>query len=153
VFHLPRSVVLLSGLVALTSACGGPAAKSSGDGTPSASPVVEKPLTFYAAQYQSLSAPCLQAHHTLNTSKTKAEVLANAKGASVACQASDAALLRANWPVKVLAIIKAAVAADGPILRDLADPENHRADLPRDYASANAAANSLRAGLGLPPTN
>lgn len=154
--RLARFAVLVGGAVVLVSGCGGSSGASGtpGPAAPSRTPgpVADQPLAFYATQYEKIGAPCLAAQRALNTSKTKAEVLDKAKAASSACQASDAALLAASWPAKVLADIMSAVAADRPLLRDLADPENHRADLPRDYANANAAASALRRELGLPPT-
>lgn len=111
----------------------------------------EKPLAFYAAQYQRISKPCEDAQAKLKATNGDAAIIAAGSVIFSACQAANAALLRAHWPAKIDADIRAEVVADGPILADFADLPNNARNVVRDSGPANAAANILHADLGLPP--
>lgn len=149
-----RACAAVSCLLALT-ACGGSSHKSSTTdpaSSPSASAVVtEKPMSFYADQYLRIGKPCVDAQSKLRAAVGDAAIIAAAKATSQACQASNAELLRGDWPTNVKADIRAEVLADGPLLGDLADAATNAGSVVRDSGPANAAANIVRADLGLPP--
>lgn len=146
------SALVLAGLA--LGACGGAASH----GNPSAaaprgsSPAAtDKPLSFYAAQYLRIGKPCIEAQAKLKAATSDSDAIARGKETASACQNSNAALLRANWPPAVMADIRAEVLADGPIIADLNDLANNADSVVRDSGPANAAANIVRADLGLPP--
>ena len=77
-----------------------------------------------------------------------------------AYEAADRALLRVHWPPSVEADVRALVAADRVLLRDLVPPTSTAqssgawtAQVARDGEKSNAAADAVRAALGLPPSN
>lgn len=115
-----------------------------------------QPMSFYAAQYIKIGATCIADQDALNKliDQTPQDPEAIEKqGMKIAadCQAADAEMLRASWPPAILPEVKAEVTADGPVLGDLMDLEGNQDNLQRDSGAANAAANILRADLGLPP--
>ena len=154
-------------VIALLAACGGNTLKAShaatvsntasvtNAATMSAAPTPSPtPLSFYAAQYLRIGKPCEDAQARLKAlpdnspDSTYASVAA---AVATACQESNSALLRAQWPENVYTDIKAEVVADGPVLGDLADLINNIKNVVRDSGPANAAANIVRADLVLPP--
>ena len=78
-----------------------------------------------------------------------------------AYEAADKALLRVHWPPSVQADVRALVAADRVLLRDLRAADQQTAQssgawtarVARDGEKSNAAADAVRAALGLPPGN
>lgn len=122
---------------------------------PAASPgATGHPLAFYAAQYLADGKACMAAQdvlHKLPNDATDAQAQAAATNVVTACQAANAAALRQEWPANVMADLRAEVTADGPVFGDLADLVDNVDNLARDSGAANAAANLVRADLGLPP--
>jgi hypothetical protein len=139
------------------SACGGTSSSgiASSDTSPAPSSAASatatnKPLSFYAAQYLRIGKPCTEAQAKLKSAKSDSDAIARGKEVASACQDSNAALLRASWPSNILVDIRALVVADGPVIADFNDLANNSDSVVRDSGAANAAANIVRADLGLP---
>jgi hypothetical protein len=79
--------------------------------------------------------------------------------ATSAITAADNALLRASWPANVVPDIKSMTVVDAALIADLEQVNNQTAlseggymnQLQADESKASAAANIVRADLGLPP--
>jgi hypothetical protein len=141
---------------ATTVAAATHAASSGAAVAPAASPSASAtPLSFYANQYLAIVKPGNDAFAVFNalpSSATDAEVGAAAAKVVPVEQSAEAALLRAQWPPNVAADIKALVTSYGPLFGDLSDLTASNVDqMNRDAGAANAAANIVRADLGLPP--
>lgn len=123
--------------------------------SPAASPnAASRPLAFYASQYLADGKACMDAQdvlHKLPNGASVDQAQATATKMVAACQAGNAAMLRQEWPAKVMADIRAEVTSDGPVFGDLADLADNAGSVARDAGAANAAANLVRADLGLPP--
>jgi hypothetical protein len=113
------------------------------------------PLSVYAAQYEALIKPANDAFaavRALPSNTTDAAITAALAKTAPVIEAADAALLRVPWPPNVATDIRALVTADGPLLADLANLSPSTIDEAlRESGVANAAANIVRADLGLPP--
>jgi hypothetical protein len=131
-------------------------------GTTSATPNREE----LAREYLRIVAPANAAHDALikksksNDSDTTAEQLASDLAPVIAAyEEADNALLRVNWPPSIEADVKALVAANGTLIGDLraADIQDvlssssWATQVSRDGGRSAAAANIVRADLGLPP--
>jgi hypothetical protein len=126
--------------------------------SPAASPTTASatPLAFYASQYLADGKACMAAQdvlHNAPNSATGAQLQVMATNIVKACQAANAVILRQSWPANVLADLRAEVTADGPVFGDLTDMLSNSGSLLRDSGIANAAANLVRADLGLPPVS
>jgi hypothetical protein len=125
-------------------------------------------LHRFARTYLRIVAPANVAHAKLveksrsyGSDTTKAEVVADLVPVIAAYEAADKALLRVHWPASVAGDVRALVAADRVLLRDLraANQQTARssgawtARVARDGEKSHAAADAVRAALGLPPGN
>lgn len=147
---------------ATTAGASPTAAKSSAASAQSATPVSPAvsptasatPLAFYASQYLADGKACMAAQDALHkapNNATDTQLQAFATDIVKTCQAANAVMLRQAWPANVLADLRAEVTADGPVFGDLADLVSNSDNVLRDAGAANAAANLVRADLGLPP--
>lgn len=119
------------------------------------------PAVNYGQQYLAIVGPA-------NAAGNAAVIPDNPTGARLAqvfapviaaYQKADDALLRAQWPAGAQADIKAMVTADGAVIGDMNAAAGQNAlsaaswetQLSSDGAKAKAAANVVRADLGLPP--
>ena len=122
----------------------------------------------FARTYLAIVAPANAAHAGLveksksyGSNTTKAEVVADLAPVIAAYEAADKALLRVRWPQSVRRDVSALVAADRVLLRDLRAADHQTAQssgawtarVARDGEKSNAAADAVRAALGLPPGN
>ena len=120
----------------------------------------------FARTYLRIVRPANVAHARLveksrsyGSSTTKAEVVADLVPVIAAYEAADRALLRVHWPPSVAGDVRALVAADRVLLRDLRAANQQTvqssgawtARVARDGERSNAAADAVRAALGLPP--
>lgn len=117
-------------------------------GPTSSSASAGKPLSYYAAQYLRTIGPLNSALDNLpdNATQTQLEQFV------FVIRRADNSLLREQWPsAQVTADVQSLVRANGPVIGDLMndDPQG----FVRDQNSASAAADIVRADLGLPPAN
>jgi hypothetical protein len=176
---MPRHVVLgalLAACAATLAACSSNGSKSAAPTTAVAAPVattaaVQAATTTaaaidYKAQYLAIVAP---ANAALRTWRAALDKLGNDPAASdvarvtapliTAYESTDNALLRAQWPANAEADIKNLVTTDGTLTGDLnaAGGQNvfsaasWESQVASDGGKAGAAANIVRADLGLPP--
>jgi len=104
------------------------------------------PLSVYAAKYSAIIAPANAYAGMLPTNPSAAQLTTLAAADS----AADNQLLRVAWPTPAItADVKAMVSADGAEIGDL--QQDHDSALAADQGKAVAAANIVRADLGLPP--
>ena len=119
----------------------------------------------FARTHLRIVAPANAAHAKLveesrsyGSNTTKAEVVADLAPVIAAYEAADKALLRVHWPPSVEADVKALAATDRVLLRDLRAANQQDAQssgawtarVARDGEKSHAAANAVRADLGLP---
>lgn len=117
------------------------------------------PLSYYASEYVRIVAPgnaaldkMSAAANAKNPSLSQVQSLATA--AAKIAQSEDAQLLRIAWPSPTIAQdVRSLVKADGPVIGDLDNIEGSQTTLYRDDGAANAAANIVRADLGLKPAS
>lgn len=159
--------------IIIGAAAAGPLAlalTSCGSGNPSTAPAASAPSPSqaaastapasppanvdYKAQYLRIVTPANDAIDTLKTATGISQVQARAHAAAGAIQAADSQLLRARWPAGVTPDIRALVMADGPVIVDLNDVVTAYQDgtLQTAVGSSGAAAQVVRADLGLPPS-
>jgi hypothetical protein len=127
------------------------AATSSVVATPTA-----KPISYYTAQFTRMSSAYLAAEAKFrslppDTSNHDAQTQATALVKNL--QATNAALLRADWPANIKADIRAVVISDGPVVGDLYDLVDNANKVVADSGPANVAYNLVLADLGLPPAS
>jgi hypothetical protein len=121
-------------------------------------------LHRFARTYLRIVAPANAAHARLveksrsyGSSTTKTEVVADLVPVIAAYEVADKALLRVHWPPAVEADVRALVVADRALLRDLRAADQQTAQssgawtarVARDGEKSNAAADAVRAALGL----
>ena len=121
-------------------------------------------LHAFAQTYLRIVAPANAAHEELirksnayGATTTKAQVVADLAPVLRAYRTADEGLLRVAWPGPVGAAVTTEVAANGALLAVLgtADRQNAgtfdawAAQVSQDEVKATAAANAVRAGLGL----
>jgi len=144
-----------------------PVTTAASSGTTQMTKTAPVPHTF-ARTYLRIVRPANVAHARLveksrsyGSNTTKAEVVADLVPVIAAYEAADRALLRVHWPPSVAGDVKALVAADRVLLRDLRAANQQTAQssgawtarVARDGEKSNAASDSVRAALGLPPNN
>ncbi len=141
-----------SGQPSTSSAAGGPGPSPAAASTAPASPLV---TVNYKAQYLRIVTPANDAIDTLKSSTGVSQLQARANAVAQAFQTADDQLLRAQWPASVTPDIRAMVLADGPVIVDLRDLINtyESGTLQTALGSSTAAAQVVRADLGLPPAS
>jgi hypothetical protein len=158
----------VAGLVVLGLAgCGGAATVAGTAPAVSQAPaaaVTTAPAVDYAAQYLRIVGPANtalaafgKAAQALPAGATAADVARLAAPALADAQTADNKLLRAVWPVSAQADIKALVTADAGLIAALQDTsasaQDYLTGVSQAGAKAGAAANIVRADLGLPPNS
>jgi hypothetical protein len=121
-----------------------------------------------ARTYLRIVAPANAAHDTLerksksyDDSTTAEQVASDLAPVIAAYEAADNALLRVKWPASIAADVKALVVANGALIGDLRaagsqdvlSSSNWATQLSQDGGKSAAAANIVRADLGLAPTH
>jgi hypothetical protein len=173
-----RKTVILGAAVVGVAACGGsttlatttpaaaPVASTAGPVAPASSAAPTTAAADYGSQYVAITAPANDALSMWRSairklgSDSSPSVIANVTATvAVVLDGTNHELLRAHWPASAEADVKAVVWDEGALIGDLsavgrqnwftaASWESH---VSADAGKASAAADVVRADLGLPP--
>lgn len=131
-----------------------PPASTSTPEAKASTPNSDKPLSYYAAQYEKIVAPANKALDAFKALPDSAPMSADQKAATATANADlvmDNELLRAQWPnEQTTQDVRALVTADTALGADLTDLTLSLGSIAHDAGTENGAVAIVRADLGLP---